>query len=177
MLFLFVLQVMCSKLIYREDTDISFVLLGDLQKRCKYIYKRKQKIISSLKALRSTQLRLMYAAMELEDPSDDIAADVGSVRAIFYNGIDADAVFNHFEDDISQALGLDNIEAVPLPFQIYLDEVDGLGMPKLEGSPERFVTTSILFSFHFIQVHFPIHTFLVIYIKVGTLIMLLHNSK
>lgn len=177
MLFLFVLQVMCSKLIYREDIDIGFVLLGDLQKRCKCVYKRKQQLIDSLKELRSTQLRLMYAAMELEDPSDDIAADVASVRAILYKGIDADGMFNPFEDDISKALGLDDIGAVPLPSQIHLDEVDSLGTPQCEGSPERFVTTSILFSFHCVQVHFPIHSTPVMYIKVETWIMFLQNSN
>ena len=39
--------------------------------------------------------------MELEDPSDDFTADVGSVRAILYKGLDVDAMFNPFEDDIS----------------------------------------------------------------------------
>ena len=42
-----------------------------------------------------------YTAMELEDPADDIVADVGSTRAIFNKGPVRDIVLSHFEVDIS----------------------------------------------------------------------------
>ena len=116
----------------------------------------------------------MYAAMELEDPSDDIAADVSYIRAIFYKGIDVDTLFNPFESDISQAISLDDIKAVPLPSQLQLDEIDSLGMQdltimqlvrELEANPERFVTTHVLFSFYFIQFHLPTHAIPLFYIE------------
>ena len=117
----------------------------------------------------------MYAAMELEDPLDDIAVDVSYVRVIFYKGIDVDTLFNLFESDISQAISLDDIKAVPLPSQLQLDKIDSLGMQdltitqlvrELEANPERFVTTPILFffiSFNFIYQPTQFHSFTLSY--------------
>ena len=113
----------------------------------------KQQITESPQALRSIQLRLIYAAMEMENLTEYIAMDVDFIRINLYKGPLVDTMFSHFQTNISQALGLADIEAVSLPFQLQLDEVEGLrtqDLPitqfarELEDNSERF----------FIQYHF-----------------------
>ena len=153
MLFLLVIHVMCFSLVFRKDIDIGFVVLGDLQKKCKYVILHKQQITESPQPLRSIQLRLIYATMEMENLTEYIAMDVDFIRMNLYKGPLVDTIFGHFQTNISEALGLADIEAVSLPFQLQLDEVEGLrtqDLPitqfarKLEDNSERF----------FIQYHF-----------------------
>ena len=116
MLFLLVIHVMCFSLVFRKDIDIGFVVLGDLQKKCKYVILHKQQITESPQPLRSIQLRLIYATMEMENLTEYIAMDVDFIRMNLYKGPLVDTMFSHFETNISEALGLADIEAVSLPF-------------------------------------------------------------
>ena len=71
---------MCSSLTVRKDINIGLTVLGDLQKKCNYVILCKQEMIEILKALRSTHLRLIYAAMGVEVPTEDMATEVESIR-------------------------------------------------------------------------------------------------
>ena len=71
---------MCSSLTVRKDINIGLTVLGDLQKKCNSVILCKQEMIEILKALRSTQLRLIYAAMGVEVPTEDMATEVESIR-------------------------------------------------------------------------------------------------
>lgn len=149
MSFLHDTQVLCSSLIFREDMDVGFVVLGDLPKKSRCINMRIEEIVGSLKALRSTQLHLMHAAMGLEDPSDDIAADVHCARALLHEVPAMLPTSNDFVSDVHQELGLDNLENVHFPSQPPLEGVDHISTQdlsitqltsELRASPLRFVT-------------------------------------
>lgn len=69
--------------------------------------------------------------MGVENPTEDIATDVDFIRINLYKGPLADTMFSLFQTDISEAFGLNDIEAVFLPFQLQLDGVEGLGSQDL----------------------------------------------
>lgn len=120
--------------------------------KCKCFYLRKQQIIENLKILRAIQVWLMYVAMGLKDPTDDIAVNIGYARIIFYKDPAANTIFNFFEADIKKVIGIDDIVAIPLPSELELDEIEGLGTQDLIITEiARFVTTSAFYSFDFIH--------------------------
>ena len=129
---LFGAQVLCSSLVFREDMDVGFVVVGDLHKKCKCLQTRVQGIVDNLKALRETQLHLMYSVMGLEEPSDDIAADIDSARALLHQMPANPPPQAVLVEAVQQAMGYDN-DAVPFPT---------LNI-ELPCSPERFVINPI----------------------------------
>ena len=153
MLFLVVIHVMCYSLTICEDMDIGLAVLGDLQKKCNFVILRKQEMIESLKALTSTQLRLIYAAMGVENPTEDMATKVDSIRIHLYDSPLANTMLSPFQTDISEALSLDDIAAMPLPSQLQLDGVEGLRSQDLTIMQFARELEGILEIFFFIQYH------------------------
>lgn len=126
MSFMCVMQVLCSSLVFREDIDVGFVVLGDLQKKCKCIQLGVEDIVQSMRALRSKQLHIMYSVMGLEEPSDDIAPDLDGARALLHQLPGIAPTSTIYVEDPQQAMGLDNIEAVTFPSQPFPEGVEGL---------------------------------------------------
>lgn len=69
--------------------------------------------------------------MGLEDPTYITTVDVDSAWATFYKGPNAHTVFSLFKTNISQILGLDDIEAISLFFELQLDGIKNLKMHDL----------------------------------------------
>lgn len=109
-------------MIIREDADIGSVVIGDIQKKSECVQQRLREAIEILSALRSTQLRLLYAGLGVEDPGDDIAEDVPLMRTLvgeFAKPIEGDEVHTPkgFVAEVQDALRCEGPEDAPLPSQ------------------------------------------------------------
>lgn len=148
-------QVLCSTLVFREDMDIGTVVLGDLQRKSKCIKLRVEEMVEGLKQLRSIQLHLMNCGLGLEDATDDIAPDIDCTKALL-GDLSALApgrmgsTMLGFVADVEEPIGLDSLDAIPLPSQRQLDGMDHINTQdlsltqlhnELEGSPMRCVSS------------------------------------
>lgn len=66
MLFCNVTQILYYSLVFRQDIDVGFVVLGNLQKKSMCINLRIKDIVESLKALKLKQLHLLYVVIKLK---------------------------------------------------------------------------------------------------------------
>ena len=91
--------------------------------------------------------------MGVENPTEDMETKVDSIRIHLYDNPLANTMLSPFQTDISEALGLDDIAAMPLPSQLQLDGVEGLGSQdltimqfarELEGIPIFFFSFNII---------------------------------
>ena len=147
------MQVVSSSLTFREDMDIGSVFVGDLHQKSKSVQMRVAEVQDLLIHFRRTQLHLFYAGLGLEEPTDDIASDVDSVRLLLGEFPVVDVARRSpttlgFVADVQEALSLDTLDGLPMPSQNTLEGLDvistqDLGMSQLnvgQSSPPSLVS-------------------------------------
>lgn len=61
-------HVICSTLSIHKEVDVGLVVVGDLQRKSKFINLRLGEVVSGLIQWRNTQLNIMHYGLGLEDP-------------------------------------------------------------------------------------------------------------
>lgn len=130
------MQVVYSSLTFREDMDIGSVLLGDLHKKSKSLQMRLAEVQEGLIHLRRLQLHLFYCGLGLEQPTDDIAADVPSARSLLGEFPLLDPARRSptslgFVADVQETLNLDSLDGIPMPSQNSLEGLEGISTQDL----------------------------------------------
>lgn len=134
--FFYVIQVVLSSLLFREDIDIGTGMLGNLHKKSKILQMQIAKVQEGLVQLRATQLRLFYCGLGLQEPTSDIAADVACTRLLVgeFPGPRRSPKSCGFVADVQEALSLDSLDSIPLPSQRSLEGLDGISTQDLAMS-------------------------------------------
>lgn len=114
----FVIQVLCSALVIREDVDIGSVVVGDIHRKSTCAELQVADAIEVLARLRNTQLDILYSGLGLKDPTDDIVDDIAVSRTLlgeFAKPTQLDAVHTPkgFVAEVQDALSFEGLEDVP----------------------------------------------------------------
>jgi hypothetical protein len=70
-------------MIIRENTDIGYVVVGDTHKKSSCAHIRIVDVVDVLGGVRRTQLGLLYNALKLQEPTDDIVDDLPVMQTLF----------------------------------------------------------------------------------------------
>ena len=114
-------------------------MVGDLHKKNKHLQMRLAEVQEGLIQLRRTQLHLFYCGLGLEEPTDDIAADVHCARLILgefpaTGQSSRSTTPSSFVAEVQEALSLDSLDNLPLPSQRSLEGLDAISTQDLSMS-------------------------------------------
>lgn len=133
------MQVVLSSLICREDIDIGSLMVGDLHKKSRCLQMRMAEAQERLLELRRTQLNIFYSGLGVEEPADDVAADVPAARLLLgefpaLSPSRRSPTSHGFVADVQEALSLDSLDNIPLPSQRSLEGLEGINTQDLRMS-------------------------------------------
>ena len=114
-------------------------MVGNLHKKNRCLQMRMAEAQERFLELRRTQLNIFYSGLGVEEPADDVAADVPAARLLLgkfpaSSPCRRSLASHGFVADVQEALSLDSLDNIPLPSQRSLEGLEGISTQDLRMS-------------------------------------------